>query len=86
MDTTATNKNKNQEKKEKTLKQKKLDYMAEMEKQEKVDKSHGLNTLMKKNKMKSSLDIAPHFLNVFNFENRQNHTLSHAPPPLLPEI
>ena len=47
--------------------------LHQMEKQDKVDKSHGLNTLMKKHKMKSSLDIAPHFLNVFNNPNKSDY-------------
>ena len=47
--------------------------LHDFEKQDKVDKSHGLNTLMKKHKMKSSLDIAPHFLNVFNNPNKSDY-------------
>ena len=40
---------------------------------DKVDKSHGLNTLMKKNKMKTALDIAPHFLSVFNNPSKSDY-------------
>ena len=47
--------------------------LHQMEKQDKVDKSHGLNTLMKKHKMKSALDIAPHFLSVFNNPGKSDY-------------
>ena len=47
--------------------------LHDFEKKDKVDKSHGLNTLMKKHKMKSALDIAPHFLNVFNNPKKSDY-------------
>ena len=38
-----------------------------------VDKTHGLNTLMKKHKMKSPLDIADHFLEVFEDPKKSDY-------------
>ena len=49
--------------------------LHDFDKKEKVAKSHGLNSLMKRHKMKSALDIAPHFLEVFEDTSKSDYTV-----------